>query len=220
MNLLRVVRVVAGTAGVAAVQVGCAYASAAGAAQVHSSPNQEFSGLGADLAWLAAGAVVAMVGTVVVAMPFFRGRVAHPLLWAVWVPLVEIGALVVLANAGVPSGGIIAGVVAAVAALFVAGTRTRRKAADAVHDPRRGRGQKLRDAPIGFAVLAGFTVLIVLVGTGLGVEGFLGLTGARWNSFQRWGLLVAAVAALACTAGVLVRSRRRGSTSGAPVDFR
>lgn len=127
MKFLRVLRVGAGTAAVAAVQVGSAYASVAAAAQVHEDPDVLFSGLGAYLAWLAAGAVTAVVVSVMVATQVLRGYAAHPSRWAVWVPLIEIGALVVLGNLGVSSGGIIAGVVASVAALFAAGTRSERQ---------------------------------------------------------------------------------------------
>lgn len=50
VDLSRVARIVAGTAAVAAVQEGCAYASPAGVARVHGDVDEQFSGVGADLA--------------------------------------------------------------------------------------------------------------------------------------------------------------------------
>lgn len=169
-DFARVVRVVAGTATVVAVQVGCLYAGAAGSGQVRSTPGEEFSGLGASVAWWAGGAVFAAVGSVVVARLFLRWRTSHPLLWATWVPLVEIGALVLLGKLGVPAGGLVAGVVVSVAALFVAGTRRARKATDAARDRRQVSMRAWLDpqhAETRYAVMAGLTVALVLILLGL-----------------------------------------------------
>lgn len=162
----RVVRVVAGTAAVLAVQVACLYAGAAGSAQVHDTPGEDFSGLGASVAWWAGGAVAAAVGSVVVARLFLRGRTAHPLLWAVWMPLVEVGALVLLGKLAVPWQALIAGVVASVAGLFVAGTRGARPATDAARGRRPVRLQAWLDprhADARVVVMAVFTVVLILV---------------------------------------------------------
>lgn len=176
-DVSRVVRVVAGTAAVLAVQVGCLYAGAAGSAQVHGTPGEEFSGLGASIAWWAGGGVAAAVGSVLAARLFLRGRTAHPLLWAVWVPLVEVGALVLLGELGVPWQGLVAGVVASVAAVFVAGTRGALPATDAARGRRPVRLQAWLDprhAGTRVAVMAVVTVALVVVLLGLVVTGFLG----------------------------------------------
>ncbi len=174
----RVVRVVAGTTAVLAVQVACLYAGAAGSAQVHGTPGEEFSGLGASIAWWAGGGVAAAVGSVVAARLFLRGRTAHPLLWAVWMPLVEAGALVLLGPLGVPWQGLVAGVVASVAALFVAGTRGARPATDAARNRRRVSMRAWLNpahAETRYAVMAGFTVALVFILLGLVATAFLGL---------------------------------------------